>query len=58
MAFQKRIELLEEVAKQADALYQLEIVQNDAEGAAEIMPDFERAILALREFDKRVGLRV
>lgn len=48
----ERYRLLEEVARQADALYQFEIIQNDAEGAAEVMPDLIKAVEALRAFDK------
>lgn len=55
----ERYRLLEEVARQADSLYQFETIQNDPEGAAEIMPDFNRAVEALRAFDKehRLTLR-
>lgn len=48
----ERYKLLEEVARQADALYQFEVIQNDPEGAAEVMPDFIKAVEALRSFDK------
>ena len=51
-----RLPLVLEVAYQADQLYQMLVVQDDPEGAAEVRPHFEKAVERLRAFDKELGI--
>lgn len=54
-----RVELVrleKEVIRQSLLLYQMEVVQRDPEGAAEIMPEWEGAVERLREFCKLHGI--
>lgn len=52
-----RFVLVMEVVRQADHLYQMQEVQSDAEGAAEVWRDFVKAVEALCKHDKAVKVR-